>query len=919
MDVIRIKYEIDDSALDKSISKYQKLDTASEELVKDFRAMNADASKASASISNLGNKAEQATKKASKGVKDVNKDLGALDQGAKRVSGLIAGYFTFQALTSLASQIIEVTAEFEKFRAVLTNTLGSQAAADLALDLIQDFAATTNFSVTELTSSFIKLTNAGFQPTKDELILLADVANSTGKSFDQLTEAILDANTFQFERLKEFGIKAEQAGNKIRFTFKGVTTDVAKTSDSVQQYLLGLGKLQGVAGSTAAISATLTGQISNLGDSFDQLLLSIGKQGRGGVSEGISVLSTGLTELKKVVEGEKSAFDPFFETLNGLWNITVDLGNSISNLWTDFQNLFGEVEEGTTAMSALNYAFKITLVPIKLLILGIVGTIDAMKALGGIATNTGILIRNALTSGPGKPLVDIGIDRLKADTKKLTDILNLTDGKLQKNREDAAQNEVETTTKKERKKTAVTQDELDKRFKAEMENLDKLEKLTIDRSNTNGGTEADAIRIQEDFNKRRESIFQRYAKTRELDYQFLLLKEQQLEIEYSKFLEDEDEDRAKARIEARDQILKNIDSQLAAQKVLDTNYYNARVIQEQEVFKKGEITLEQYYANLEQITNDARRTELENAIDADNEKLNVAKLSADQIISINQDISDKTKQINDLEIAEYEKKEKKKTEVSKEEQAKRRELEQQTYDLFVDIVNAGFDINQNRLSADLEALKYNTDQEIKLVGDNQARKDQINAAAAEKERALKRRQAEIDRNQAIFNIGITTALNVVKALGQPPIPGTNLLAAALAGAAGAAQLAVVLSKPLPKFAKGTKSVKGGQQGVDSVQALLMPGEAVIPTDQAQHPSLKPIIGGLIDRTLDPRDIMIRGHKLDIGKGAHRDEPILKEMQGLRKEIKKLKQVNVTIDRSGVNIDEIGPNSRTRILNEYFSG
>lgn len=914
MDVVKIKYEVDDSELDRLITKYNKLDASSEELVKDFRAINKEAAQAGASMAGFGNKTEQAAKKSKAAINDTKKGLNDLNSGASKVAGMIAGYFTFQAITSLGKQIINVTAEFEKFRAVLTNTLGSQAAADLALDLIQDFAATTNFSVTELTSSFIKLTNSGFQPTKEELTLLADVANSTGKSFDQLTEAILDANTFQFERLKEFGIKAEQAGNKIRFTFKGVTTEVAKSADSVQEYLLGLGKLEGVAGSTAAISATLEGQISNLGDSFDQLLLSIGKSGRGGVSEGISLLSEGLGELKNAVEGEKSVFDPFVQTLNGLWTIATDLYNSVSDLWRGFQGLFGEVQEGSFIMEALATAFKITLVPFKAVAQAVVVVVDSFKLLKNASQN----INNFLK---GKPLIDLtpSLEKLKADTKKIGEIITLSDGELVRKKVDVEANLSwidEMSFKREKRKTELTKEELDKRFKDELEYIDKLEKLTIGRSNANGGTGADEIRIQEDFNKRRESIFKRYAKTREIDYQFLLLKEKQLEIEYSQFLEDEDNDREKARIEARDQILKNIDQQLAAQKVLDTDYYNARIIQEQEAFKKGEINLEQYYKALEEITKEAKRTELQNAIDADNEKLSVTKLSADQVISINQDILDKTKELNDLEIEEYKKKEEEKTKVKKEEEAKRRELEQQSYDLFVEIVNAGFEINQNRLTGDLENLKANTEEELKLAGDNQKRKDEINKAAADKERALKRRQAEIDRNQAIFNIGITTALNVVKALGQPPIPGTNLIAAAIAAASGAAQLAVVASRPLPKFAKGTKNVTGGQHGVDSVHALLMPGEAVLPTDQAQHPNLKPIIGGLIDRTLDPRDITIRSHKQT--KGSHRDDPLVKEMQGLRKEMKKLKQLNVTVDRTGVNVDEVGPNSRTRILNSYFN-
>jgi len=63
------------------------------------------------------------------------------------------------------------------------------------------------------------------------MVKLGDLASSTGKSFDQLAEAVLDAQTGEFERLKEFGIKASANGDKVTFSFKEQKTTVenAKT------------------------------------------------------------------------------------------------------------------------------------------------------------------------------------------------------------------------------------------------------------------------------------------------------------------------------------------------------------------------------------------------------------------------------------------------------------------------------------------------------------------------------------------------------------------------------------------------------------------------------------------------------------------------------------------------------------------
>lgn len=204
------------------------------------------------------------------------KGFSSTASSAFKSAGLaLAGAFSAGAFISFGKEVLAVTAEFEKFGAVLGNTLGSTALANLKLKEIEEFAAKTPFSVQELTNSFVKLANQGFKPTGDEMRRLGDLAASTGKSFDQLAEAILDAQTGEFERLKEFGVRAQDAGDKVIFTFKGVQTTVEKSSEAIRNYVTSLGDAEGVSGSMAVISQTLTGKISNLGDSWDQMLVQL--------------------------------------------------------------------------------------------------------------------------------------------------------------------------------------------------------------------------------------------------------------------------------------------------------------------------------------------------------------------------------------------------------------------------------------------------------------------------------------------------------------------------------------------------------------------------------------------------------------------------------------------------------------------
>jgi hypothetical protein len=233
----------------------------------------------------------------SQGEKSVNTFATSANSAFNSVAVSLAGLVSVGAFVSFGKQVLDVTAEFEKFGAVLGNTLGSNALAKLKLKEIADFAAKTPFGVKELTEAFVKLANQGFKPTGDEMRRLGDLAASTGKSFDQLAEGILDAQTGEFERLKEFGIRAQDAGDKVIFTFKGVQATVDKSSEAIRNYVTSLGDAEGVSGSMAVISETLTGKISNLGDSWDQMLVSVGSNTSGVFSSVIDIISKGINKI----------------------------------------------------------------------------------------------------------------------------------------------------------------------------------------------------------------------------------------------------------------------------------------------------------------------------------------------------------------------------------------------------------------------------------------------------------------------------------------------------------------------------------------------------------------------------------------------------------------------------------------------
>ena len=171
---------------------------------------------------------------------------------------------------------IKSAADFESLKTSLVTSLGgSKDAASAAFKEIEKFASSTPFQMEEVTGAFIKLKNMGLDPSMSALESYGNTASSMGKSLNDMVEAVADAAVGEFERLKEFGIKAKSQGDNVSFTFKGVTTTVKKNSEEIEQYLQNIGNTE-FAGGIEAQSKTFNGTISTLSDNVSMAAASFG-------------------------------------------------------------------------------------------------------------------------------------------------------------------------------------------------------------------------------------------------------------------------------------------------------------------------------------------------------------------------------------------------------------------------------------------------------------------------------------------------------------------------------------------------------------------------------------------------------------------------------------------------------------------
>ena len=232
-------------------------------------------------IEDMNKQIDEGARKSKKASQDTAKGITEIKNVAKAAGQALVATFSVQLLIQFQKHVFNITAEFQKMEAVLANSLGSKSAAQLAMRQILDFAAKTPFQVNQITESYIKLVNQGFKPTLAEMRKIGDLASYQGKGLDQLVEAIIDAQVGEFERLKEFGIRASKEGDNVKFTFKGVETQVEFTEKAIRGYILSLGDAVGVSGSMAAISETVAGKVSNIDDNIDQLAKAIGNKQTG--------------------------------------------------------------------------------------------------------------------------------------------------------------------------------------------------------------------------------------------------------------------------------------------------------------------------------------------------------------------------------------------------------------------------------------------------------------------------------------------------------------------------------------------------------------------------------------------------------------------------------------------------------------
>lgn len=233
-----------------------------------------------------------------------------------------------------------------------------------------------------------------------------------------------------------------------------------------------------------------------------------------------------------------------------------------------------------------------------------------------------------------------------------------------------------------------------------------------------------------------------------------------------------------------------------------------------------------------------------------------------------------------------------------------------TFSAVVDFMQQASDLVFEAISSNIQAEMdkldemYTTDaQEAK---ENANKKYISEKELADKKAALEQKQAKYNKAQALINAAINTAQAIVATLAQMGATPWGIASSVIAGTMGAAQMAIIASKPLAQYAKGRKGGKGeyalvGERGPE---VMYVPeGASIVPNHYLGDMDAWSKFGV----PALPNDMMLQALNIDydrLGKAVAANIP-------------QQKAVSVNVDRSGVTISDNG--NRRTYLNHKYAG
>ncbi len=289
-----------------------------------------------------------------------------VDQFSKKGTSSIKGLgAAFAALggASVVKGIVETGAAFQDLQNSLNVVFGSVEAGADAFSRVQDFAASTQFSVQTLTQAFVQLKGAGVEPTEELLMTFADTASVTTDQMGTFQAALdlvsrstagglglEDLNRLADRGIPVFTILQEKLGiTRLEVSEFGKT---AAGADAIISALLD-GLQEDFGGALESQLKNLNFQLNQLGDAFDNLKNALFQTFSDDATNAVSGLTDAINSLAK----NTAAINAFVDTMKALGVVLLSFG-ALAMVNKGFSALFNIILGGTGTVGSFSKIMK---------------------------------------------------------------------------------------------------------------------------------------------------------------------------------------------------------------------------------------------------------------------------------------------------------------------------------------------------------------------------------------------------------------------------------------------------------------------------------------------------------------------------------------------------------------------------------
>lgn len=268
-----------------------------------------------------------------------------IDNAMKSIGKSIAAVFAVSKLKDFAKQVAVVRGEFQQLEIAFQTMLGSKAEADKLMSQLIQTAVITPFNMSDVANSAKQLLAYGVEADKvnETLIRLGDIAAGLSIPINDLAYLygttmvqgrMYTADLNQFlgrgiplteELAKQFGVTK----NKVKSLVEEGKVGFPEVEKAIISLTSEGGKFGGL---MEAQSKSITGQISNIEDSIEQMFNEIGKSSEGAIGaalNGVSSIIDHWKEIGKVILIAAAAYGTYKAALIAM-NVIQKISNTLT-------------------------------------------------------------------------------------------------------------------------------------------------------------------------------------------------------------------------------------------------------------------------------------------------------------------------------------------------------------------------------------------------------------------------------------------------------------------------------------------------------------------------------------------------------------------------------------------------------------